>query len=169
MDVIATEFVRVEDEERMRFIRHIFRDRRKLWLIIAALGGVVAVTGWMTQEMIVFSIGCGGVFAGLADVYFVEHWARKMLRDPQNKLIQQRSRGIYTAEKVTIEGEDGSVATYPWASFVKIEKLGEDYLLYMVKQNALIIFRRNQTEEQWAMFSEWAEVRRKALMTQAKG
>ncbi len=161
--MITTDFMRVEDEERMRFIRHLFRDRRKLWFIIAAIGGLVAVTGLLVGQMLVFVVGIGFAFAGLADVYYVEHWARKMLKDPQNKLIHQRSRGIYTPEKVTIEAEDGSVQTFPWTSFVKIEKLGEDYLLYIVRQNALIIFRRNQSEEEWAQFSEWAELRREAV------
>jgi hypothetical protein len=158
--MITTEFVRIDDEERMKFIRHIFRRRRRFWLIVAGVGVVVALVGWGISEMFMFATGTGLAFAGVADLWWLDYYLRRMLRDPQNKVLQQRSRGIYTAEKVTIESEDGTVGSFPWPSFVKIEKLGEDYLLYVARNNAILIFRRNHTEEQWAQFTQWAEARR---------
>lgn len=104
--------------------------------------------------MIVLAIAA--IAMGVVDVYTVELYFKKMLREPQNK-AHLRSRCIYTSEAVKIEVEDGSAHSFPWSSFVNIEQLGDDYLLYVSKHNALIVLRSNHSEENWVQLTGWAE------------
>ena len=103
------------------------------------------------------------MLGGLGNIVAVDLSVRKALRDPQNRLIQQAWRGIFTEDTVTFECEDGTVTTVPWASIVKIEMFGHDCLLYPLKMNAIIVLRRFQTDEQWAQFSAWAARREAEL------
>lgn len=123
VDVITTEFAKIDDRERIKISLHLYRKRLRQWAIVGAAGAVLLVIGAVLMEKALMFAGVFMLFAGVGDNIAVRFAINRANLDPANKLVQQPWRGIFTAEKVTFEAQDGSLTSLPWSAIIKVEKL----------------------------------------------
>lgn len=153
MRKITTQTVTVTVGELMAAVLH--HHRKRLWFdrCLVMVGLIPLTISILDPEKRGLIPAALIPLVGLLDYLYILVLYRKIFSDPANKLLVPAS-ATFDDLSLTIENDAGVVQTLPWHVFTKVERVGENYMLYHNRLQFILMLRRAQTAEDWSAFEE---------------
>lgn len=154
---IVTEYTILTEEEHVQTGLYVYRNRLLRTKLFSLLGLGLFIAGFAIPNQIVLFTGLVLVFIWPMDYLYIKEHIQRYLKNPANEIVHSPTRAIIADDKIEFESQSGVSSVVPWSSIHKVEKLGENYLLYLTQNSPIVMVPRAQSSESWIKFGQLIE------------